>query len=303
MKKIFKLIDEVAKTGSTVLITGESGTGKELVAKAIHKRGARRNKPFLAVNCAAIPDNLLESELFGFEAGSFTGAYERKLGKFELAAGGTIFLDEIGCMSGGMQAKILRTIEDKKIDRIGGHSPIPVDVRIISATNIDFKSSITQGKFREDLYYRLNVIPIRMPTLRERAEDIPLLIEYFLSKFNKELNKKARGFTEEAKQKLIRYPWPGNVRELQNLVERTVALSKNGIISSSNLLPNILPTEEAERPQKKARGTLIEATSSFERNYIKDVLKEAGENHSQAARILGIHRTTLLSKMRNLKLN
>jgi DNA-binding NtrC family response regulator len=302
MKKLFRLIDKVSKTDSTVLITGESGTGKELAAKAIHRKGARRDGLFVAVNCAAIPDNLLESELFGFESGSFTGAYEKKLGKFELASGGTIFLDEIGCMSPNMQAKILRVLEDKKIDRIGGKSSIPVNVRIISATNIDFESAISEGKFRKDLYYRLNVIPIRMPSLRERNEDIPMLAGHFLSRFNKELNRKVSGFSDEAMKALLSYSWPGNVRELQNLTERVVALSKNGMVSTSALSPNIPVHEENGKMHEKPNRTLTEALSAFERSHIEKTLGDTGGNNSQAARILGIHRTTLLSRMRNLKL-
>ena len=299
MKEIFKLIDDVSSVDSTVLITGESGTGKELTAKAIHKRSKRKNKPFVTVNCAAIPDNLLESELFGFEAGSFTGAYERKLGKFELASGGTIFLDEIGCMSPGMQAKILRALEDKKIDRLGGKISIPVDIRVISATNINFDKAIKEGKFREDLYYRLNVIPIRMPSLRERKEDIPLLIHHFMGKFNKDLNRNISGFTEEAINSLIAHDWPGNVRELQNLIERMVALSKNGRIVLSDLF---LQTQQANEAAKDDYHDLERAISSFEKEYINEILEKTGGNQTQAAKILGIHRTTLLSKLKNLSL-
>jgi DNA-binding NtrC family response regulator len=188
MKELYRAIDSVAATNSTILITGESGTGKELVARAIHKKGKRSAKPFIAVNCAAIPDNLLESELFGHERGSFTGAMERKLGKFELADSGTLFLDEIGCMPAAMQAKLLRVLEGQVIERVGSEKGIPVDVRIISATNIDFEKHIKEGKFRHDLYYRLNVIPVSLAPLRERKEDIPLFVDYFLDKYNKSLN-------------------------------------------------------------------------------------------------------------------
>jgi DNA-binding NtrC family response regulator len=235
MKKLFADIDNIAPTDSTVLIRGESGTGKELVARAIHQKSKRLNDPFVAVNCAAIPENLLESELFGYERGAFTGAMERKLGKFELADGGTLFLDEIGCMSLPMQSKLLRVLEDRVIERIGGEKGVPVNVRIISATNIDFDQHIKENKFRHDLYYRLNVIPLNLPPLRERKDDLPLLIDYFLKKFNTLLNKKISSFSPEAMKALKIYNWPGNIRELQNLVERVVVLSHNPIISKEEL--------------------------------------------------------------------
>lgn len=297
MKDIFRAIDDVAKTDSTVLITGESGTGKELVAKAIHKKSGRAEKPFVAINCAAIPDNLLESELFGFEAGSFTGAFEKKLGKFELASGGTVFLDEIGCMSPAMQAKLLRVLEEKAIDRIGGRSPMQIDVRIIAASNINFRAAIIEGKFREDLYYRLNVIPIHMPSLRERKEDVPFLLDHFLRRFNKEFNKKVAGFTEEAASLLLSYQWPGNVRELENMMERIVVLSKNGKITSSDL-----PIGASAKEEPKNIKPLSEAVYLLEKAEIDRTLKNAQGNKTKAAKILGIHRTTLLSKMRALRM-
>jgi len=301
MKKVFETIDAVAKTDSRVLITGESGTGKELVARAIHKKSARSSKPFIAINCAAIPDNLLESELFGYERGAFTGALERKLGKFELASGGTIFMDEIGCMSMAMQAKLLRVIQDAIIDRIGGTASVAVDLRIVAATNIDVKKSIAEGKFREDLFYRLNVIPIHLPPLRERKEDVPLFLEYFINKFNKELNRQIKGFDQEAILTIKNYDWPGNVRELQNIVERMVTLSTNPVFTK----------EEVERAVNLS-GTIVEipvnlgfseAVANFEREYLKNVLNEAGGNRSKAARTLGIARTTLISKIEALGLD
>lgn len=297
MKDIFQTIDEVAKTDSTVLLTGESGTGKELVARAIHKKSARAGKPFVAINCAAIPDNLLESELFGFEAGSFTGAFERKLGKFEVANGGTVLLDEIGCMSPSMQAKLLRVIEGKTIERIGGRSPLPTDIRIISATNINFQAAIIGGKFREDLYYRLNVIPVHIPPLRERTEDIPLLLEHFLRRFNKELGKKVAGFTDEAMRLLLSHQWPGNIRELENLVERVLVLAGNGRITISDL-----PFGAAQKGASAQIKPLSEAVYLLEKAEIERTLKDARGNKTKAAKILGIHRTTLLSKMRTLQM-
>ncbi len=299
MKEIFGLIEEVGKVDSTVLVRGESGTGKELVAKAIHRKSERREKPFLTVNCAAIPDNLLESELFGFEAGTFTGALEKRLGKFELASGGTIFLDEIGCMSPNTQAKVLRVLEDKTIDRIGGRAPIPIDVRIISATNIDFEEAVSAGKFREDLYYRLNVIPVVIPPLRDRREDIPLLVHHFIQKFNAELNRRVQGLTNEAMLALTAYSWPGNVRELRNMMERVVALSKNGTISQEDLPINDGGGMKRALSQNL---TLEKAMANFEREVIKQTLLQTGGNQTRAARILKVHRTTLLSKMRWLGL-
>lgn len=295
MLKLYETIDRVAETNSTVLITGESGTGKELVARAIHKKSKRANKPFIAVNCAAIPETLFESELFGHERGSFTGALERKLGKFELADGGTLFLDEIGCMPASMQAKLLRVIEDKIIERVGGEKGIPIDVRILSATNIDFEKHIQEGKFRHDLYYRLNVIPIATIPLRERKEDIPLFVEYFLNKYNKMLNKRVKGFEPEAMQLLMNYSWPGNVRELQNLIERVVVLSKDAIIAKQDLpMWQLLPKSQ------NFSKSLKEMTEDFEIKTIQLALSENQGNLSQAAKALKIARTTLITRMKAL---
>lgn len=233
MKELFAMIEKVAASESTVLVHGESGTGKELVARALHQRSRRSGAPFVAVNCAAIPENLLESELFGHERGSFTGALERKLGKFELADGGSIFLDEIGCMTAAMQAKLLRILETRTVERVGGEKAIPIDVRIISATNIDFSKEIAAGNFRADLFYRLNVIPLNLPPLRERREDIPLLASYFLEKFKKQLNKKTVKLSPAGLAGLQNYSWPGNVRELQNVIERLVVLeNEEGLLAT-----------------------------------------------------------------------
>jgi len=294
MKKLYETIDSVGPTDSTILISGESGTGKELVARAIHKKSKRAAQPFIAVNCAAIPDNLLESELFGHERGAFTGALERKLGKFELADGGTLFLDEIGCMPGAMQAKLLRVLEGKVIERVGGEKGIPIDVRIISATNIDFSKEIEQGKFRHDLYYRLNVIPVELTPLRERHQDIPLFIEYFLNKYNKVLNKKVASFDQEAMKLLTNYDWPGNVRELQNLIERVVVLARGKIITREELP---FPTT-AEITDKS--GGLKTITENFERAMIKKALAENQGNITAAAEHLKLARTSLISRMKAL---
>ena len=301
MKIVFENIDTVAKTDSRVLVTGESGTGKELVARAIHNKSPRAEKPFIVINCAAIPDNLLESELFGYERGAFTGALERKLGKFELADGGTIFLDEIGCMSMSMQAKLLRVIQDAVIDRIGGTASVAVDIRIVAATNIDFKKAIPEGRFREDLFYRLNVIPIHLPSLRERKEDIPLFLDYFINKFNKELNRSINGFDKEAVIVLKSYAWPGNVRELQNIVERMATLSSKPFFTKEDVEKALnLSGTKVELP---VNLNFNQAVANFEREYLKNILQEAGGNRSKAARILGIARTTLISKLDTLGLD
>ncbi len=300
MKKIFETIDIVAQCESTVLVAGESGTGKELVARAIHKKSSRAGKPFIAVNCAALPENLLESEMFGYERGAFTGALERKLGKFELADGGTIFLDEIGCMPASMQAKLLRAVQDKSVDRVGGTSPVPVNARIISASNIDFKKAIADKTFRGDLYYRLNVIPIHLPPLRERKDDIPLFSEYFLNQFNKTLNKNIKGLEEDAVILLKSYDWPGNVRELQNIVERLATLSKNEVISRRDI-ENALNLAGNAISLTENKG-LNHAMENFERNYIQQILEETRGNQSHAAKKLGLARSTLISKMEILGL-
>jgi DNA-binding NtrC family response regulator len=292
MLKLYKTLDRVGPTDSTILITGESGTGKELVARAIHKKSKRAGKPFVAVNCAAIPEPLFESELFGHEKGSFTGALERKLGKFELAEGGTLFLDEIGCMPASMQAKILRILEDHIIERVGGEKGIPVDVRIISATNIDFQKHIEEGKFRHDLYYRLNVIPIALTPLRERKDDIPLFVEYFINKYNKTLNKKVKGFEAEALELLLSYSWPGNVRELQNLIERVVVLSQEDIIIREEL-----PIDDSIA---LVDGSLKDIVENFEVETIKRTLSENQGNITHAAKNLNTARTSLITRMKTL---
>lgn len=296
MRSVFSLIDKVSAADSTVLITGESGTGKELAAHAVHKKSRRENKPFVALNCAAVPENLCESELFGHEAGAFTGALERREGKFELADGGTIFLDEIGCLSLSLQSKLLRVLQDQSIERLGGKKPIQVNVRIVAATNLEMEEAIKKKQFREDLYYRLNVLRIHMPPLCERKEDIPLLISYFLEKYNKEINKKVKGFTEEVLELLRQYDWPGNVRELSNFVERAVALSeeKEYLSFEDVSLENVL--------RRRTAKTLKEAQVNLEKTRIENALCEAQGNQTRASEILGINRTTLITKMKLLGL-
>jgi DNA-binding NtrC family response regulator len=298
IRNIYDIIEHIAGTDSTVFITGESGTGKEIVAETIHKKSARANMPYIVVNCAAIPENLLESEMFGHERGAFTGALDRHIGKFELASGGTIFLDEIGEMPMNMQSKLLRTVQENMIERVGGERSIPVDVRIIAATNIDIKKAIQDKKFREDLYYRLNVIPIDLPPLRERIEDIPLFVNYFIAKYKKEMKKNIKYISDEALKIFREYPWPGNVRELENLIERIVTLSREDHIDAGDI-----PSELLGKGSKNIEsfsldeGSLIKAVKNFERKLIIDALRACNGNQTTTAKALGIHRTTLISKL------
>src|SRR5215468_1157542 len=240
IEKLNGLIAQVARTSTTVLITGESGTGKELVARAIHRHGNRREGPFVAVNPAAIVESLIESELFGHERGAFTGAHQRKLGKFELAQGGTMFLDEIGTLRAEVQAKLLRVLQEREIERVGGTRSIKIDVRVIAATNTNLKDAVSRGTFREDLYYRLNVVPIVVPPLRERAQDVPLLAEYFLRRDTRDFNKRIEGLSPEAVAALQAYRWPGNVRELENVIERCVVLAEGPVIQLNDLPLDVL---------------------------------------------------------------
>lgn len=297
MNELFATIDRLAPTNSTVLVYGESGTGKELVARAIHQKSARAGRPFVAVNCAAIPENLLESELFGHERGSFTGALERKLGKFELADGGTLFLDEIGCMPAAMQAKLLRVLEDKTIERLGSEKGLPVDVRIISATNIDFDQEIKNGKFRQDLYYRLNVIPVNLPPLRERKKDILLLADYFIKKFNRQLNRQVKGFAPEAQKALLNHNWPGNVRELANLIERVVVLSQSELISLNELpFRSTQPTITIAIPASE-KG-YKELMTDYERALLDKTMSEYQGNITQASKKLKMFRTSMIARLK-----
>ncbi|HYL81454.1 MAG TPA: sigma-54 dependent transcriptional regulator, partial [Candidatus Acidoferrum sp.] len=237
MQEIYALITRIADNNATVLLNGESGTGKEVLARAIHQQSNRAQRPFVAVNCAAIPSELLESELFGHEKGSFTGAIATKVGKFELATGGSLFLDEVGSMRLDLQAKILRALQEREIERVGGTRTIKIDVRVIAATNRELKKAVEDGTFREDLYYRLNVIPITLPPLRQRRDDIPLLVEHFIAKYNREFNRKVKGFSAGATAALYQYEWPGNVRELENIIERAVTLGRGPAIQPSDLPP------------------------------------------------------------------
>jgi len=297
MVKIYQLITQLATTPTTVLITGESGTGKELVARAIHARSGRRGQPFVAINVAAIPDTLIESELFGHEKGAFTGAHARKLGRFELAHGGTVFLDEIGTLRLDLQAKLLRALQEREIERLGGVRPVPVDVRILAATNVNLRNAVRAREFREDLYYRLNVVPIHVPPLRERREDIPWLVEYFVRKLARECNREVRGVSAGALDVLTRYDWPGNVRELENVLHRAVVLARSPVIHLQDVPLDVAMPETGSRLGEDTGPPLREAMEQFERQYILRVLEGAGWNVSRAARLLGVHRNTILTKL------
>ena len=297
MQRLFRAIGQVAMTTSTVLISGESGTGKELVARAIHRMGPRRDKPFVAVNPAAISDSLVDSELFGHEKAAFTGAYQRKPGRFELAQGGTLFLDEIASLKMEMQAKLLRVLQERELERVGGTRTIRLDVRIIAATNVDLRQAVERDTFRADLFYRLNVVPLTVPPLRERRSDVPMLVEHFVERFNRELGKRIEGLTPEALAALKEYPWPGNVRELQNVIERSVALMEAGPIGLNDLPTDLLLPDLRVRVKQAENLPLKTATDEFERQIVMRVLERVQWNRSEASRILGIHRNSLKMKL------
>jgi len=295
MQKIYDLIDRISDTSSNVLITGESGTGKELVAKAIHYNGIRKEAPFIAVNCAAIPETLLESELFGYKKGAFTDAKVDKKGLIFEANEGTLFLDEITEMPLTLQAKLLRLIEEKEVRPLGDTNSYPIDVRIISASNREIKSFIQEGRFREDLYYRLKVIDIELPPLRERREDLSLLIQHFVNKFNQELRKDVSGISDEALKFLLNYSWPGNVRELENVIQRAITLSQQATILPEDLPDEVVQEVEENLVEKGLRERYT--IDQLEKEYIKKVLAEVGGNKSKAAEILGLDRKTLYRKL------
>ena len=301
MQEIYTLITRIADNNATVLLNGESGTGKEVLARAIHQQSSRGQRPFVAVNCAAIPSELLESELFGHEKGSFTGAIATKVGKFELATGGSLFLDEVGSMRLDLQAKILRALQEREIERVGGTRTIKIDVRVIAATNRELKKAVEEGTFREDLYYRLNVIPITLPPLRQRRDDIPLLVEHFITKYNREFTRKVKGFSAGATAALYQYEWPGNVRELENVIERAVALAQSETISLRELPLDIsILSRDMIQDVQRDGLSLREARNHFERQYILNILEKVQWNQTEAARVLGLHRNTLLWKVQRL---
>jgi DNA-binding NtrC family response regulator len=297
MQQLYQMISAVARNPLTVLIVGESGTGKELVARAIHRNGPRRDEPFVPVNVAAISETLIESELFGHEKGAFTGAVSRKLGKFELAHRGTLFLDEIATLRVDLQAKILRVLQEREIERVGGTRRIPVDVRVIAATNADLRKAIQGGVLREDLYYRLNVVQITAPPLRERREDIPLLVEHFVRRSNHLLHKGVAGVSVAALDVLRAYGWPGNVRELQNVVERAVALADGPVIEVKDVPLDLMLPDVRHLVDDPASLPLREARERFDRQVILRVLERVRWNQSEAARLLGLHRNSLKTKL------
>jgi nitrogen regulation protein NR(I) len=341
MKEIYKIVEKVWDSPSTVLITGESGTGKELIARVLHERSFRKDLPFIKVNCAAIPENLVESELFGYEKGAFTGAVGSKPGRFELAHTGTLFLDEIAEIKKEVQVKLLRILQEQEFERVGGIKTIKVDVRLIAATNQDLQKEVKEGNFREDLFYRLNVVPIKLPALRDRKGDIPLLIRHFIAKYNKRLNKNIQNITEEAKIILMKYNWPGNIRELENVIERASLLSDSDYITVADLPEELralgsaevipptyagiekmeqsflaeteIKTQESEiknqdQPPGPTRLDLTlkeavkQATIQVERNLIIQALRETRGNVTRAARKLGISRKSLQTKMKEYEL-
>ncbi len=302
MKNALNVLDKVAGTTSSVLITGESGTGKELVARAVHNKSQRAQKPFVAINCASIPSELIESELFGYERGAFTGAVKRTIGKFEYAHEGTVFLDEIASLKPELQAQLLRFLQEREITRVGSNRTIKVDVRVIAATNTRLEDMVREGSFREDLFFRLNVIPIELPPLRRRCGDVPLLAQHFLEKFNRQLNRNILGLASEALQVLEHYPWPGNVRELENFIERMVVLGTDGTRIEEKDLPLDLLFHDTLRcsQQQSLEKGLLDARNNFERHYILRTLRSCNWNQADAARQLKVHRNTLLNKMKSL---
>lgn len=323
MQKVYEMIEKIADTESTVLITGESGTGKEMIAKTIHYESSRCNAPFIPVNCAAIPKDLLESELFGHEKGAFTGALNTRIGRFELANNGTLFLDEVGELAPHLQVKLLRVLQEREFERVGGIKTIKVDVRILAATNSDLEKAVKEGRFREDLYYRLNVIPLHIPPLRERRDDIPLLIDHFAVEFARKRKRQPLRFTKEAMNALVHYEWPGNVRELKNLVERLTILVNNDLVtindlpekfnaitSSSystsmliNASPNLSIANLSEIKDLTDDGIdLNKLINDIERDMILRALEKAGGIKSKAASLLKLNRTTLIEKMKKMGL-
>ncbi len=306
MEKVFQLIEKIADADSTVIIYGESGTGKELVARAIHYNSHRRNKPLVPVNCGAIPEELLESELFGHEKGAFTGAHKTRLGRFELANEGTIFLDEIGDMSPNLQVKILRVLQQHEFERVGGVQSVKVDIRVIAATHRDLEKAVAMGKFREDLYYRLNVIPIVVPPLRERKSDIPLLVSSFIDKFNDGKVKAISDISGEALECFLKYNWPGNVRELENMIERLVVLKCRGVINVEDLPEKL--TVDLKESQQHSAGIPSDGTSfstmvtNFERQLITQALQKSNGVKNKAAKLLNMNRTTLVEKIKKLEI-
>ncbi len=307
IKKIHRLIEKVADSDTTVLVTGASGTGKELIVRTIHRLSSRRNQPFIAVNCGAIPEALLESEIFGHEKGAFTGAHKRRVGRFEMAREGTIFLDEVAEMSPALQVKLLRVLQEKVIERVGGTSSIEVNARIIAATNKELAIAVKDGSFREDLFYRLNVIPIHVPDLIHRKSDIPLLIDFFLDKFQRGKKREIHGFSSQAMDALLSHDWPGNVRELENMIKRMIILCENPIVTLEDLPEYFqeispLPPISTEQPLLHKGITLADAVKDYENSLILSALEKSDGVKAKAARLLNIKRTTLVEKIKKNKM-
>jgi Nif-specific regulatory protein len=297
IRRLLELVDRVAPRDTTVLITGESGTGKELIARALHSKSPRHDRPFIAVNCAALSDALFESELFGHEKGAFTGAISLKKGRFELAQGGTIFLDEVGELAAGLQAKLLRVLQQREFERVGGTQPHPLDIRVIAATNRDLSDDVREGRFREDLYHRLNVVTLHSPPLRDRKDDIPLLARFFLQRSSERCKRQVQGLSPETEEMLLQYAWPGNVRELENAMERAVVL---GV--SDWVLPEDLPEAIVEAAPRDTSARYRNLVSDAKRESIIDAYVQGNGDYKQAAKILGLHPNYLLRLVRNMDL-
>jgi len=301
MQEIFGTISRVAPTRATVLLCGESGVGKDLIARAIHYHSPRRDRPFVKINCTAIPENLMESELFGYEKGAFTGATSSKPGKFEQADGGTVFLDEIGDVPPSIQVKLLRILQEREFERLGSNKTRQIDVRVLAATNADLRAALEEGRFREDLYYRLNVMPINIPPLRERKEDIPFLAEHFVRKFSKELGSPVTCISSGAMQKLLEYHWPGNVRELENVIERSLVLCSGQTLEAADIRLDMVPrTRAASADNFLPDGVTLE---EHEQNIIREALRRTNGNKSQAARLLGLTRNALRYRLSQMGLD
>jgi two-component system NtrC family response regulator len=297
MAELIQLAGRVASSQATVLIQGETGTGKELMARLVHQLSARANRPIITVNCAAIPETLLESELFGHEKGAFTGAVQRRIGRFEQADGGTLFLDEIGELTPTVQVKLLRFLQEREFQRVGGERTLKADVRIVCATHQDLESRVKEGVFREDLFYRIHVVTLKIPPLRERREDIPILVDHFIQRYAMENQKNIQGVSREARDRLLRYDYPGNVRELENIIERAVVISQDPVISTPDLpFQECLDVDDTGEPGRT--GTLHEAMENLERRMIQEALEQAESNQSQAARLLGLSERMLRYKLK-----
>jgi Nif-specific regulatory protein len=299
MKEVYQFLARVAPTDSNVLLQGESGTGKELAARAIHRNSPRSSKPFVAINCAAIPEGLLESELFGHERGAFTGAVAQKKGRLEIANGGVVFLDEIGELAPALQVKLLRVLQEREFERVGGMRPISVDIRLIAATNQDLNEAVKAGTFRKDLFYRLNVLSLVMPPLRERREDIPILAEYFVTKYIKKLNSRIKKLSADAIAYLVNYDWPGNVRELENAIERALVLSPSDVVQPEDLPESIL--EKGVTSSDEA-ANYHHQVKELKKQLILNALEQTERNYTEAAELLGVHVNYLHRLIRNLDL-